>query len=130
MNILQMIGWLLLISINVVVDWYLIEKLKKGVNHVAETVLRIGVAILYAGLVFGVRAPNEHAQWVAIFMPTSFWLFFELGLNKARGLEPFYVGLTAKSDKFFRRNFPMYIGLKGFALILLVVSVIQLLKGN
>lgn len=130
MNIPQMIGWLLLIAINVIIDWYLIVKLKKGVNHLAETIARIFVGLLYAGIVFGVRAPDEHFQWVAIFMTTSFWIFFELGLNKARGLEPFYVGETAKSDIFFRRHFPIYAGLKLFAAILLVTSVIQLLKGN
>lgn len=125
-----MTGWLGLIAGNIVVDWYLIEKMKKGVNHAVETVIRIVVGILYAGIVFGVRAADEHAQWVGLFEAMSFWLFFELGLNKARGLEPFYLGTTAKSDKFFRRNFPMYAGLKLFALIILITSVVQLLKGN
>lgn len=129
-NILQISGWLLLIGFNVVVDWFMITRLKKGVNHVVETIVRVAVGIVYAGLAFGVRAPDEHFQWVSIFMITSFWIFFELGLNKARGLEPLYVGTTAKSDIFFRRNFPLYLGLKIGAAVLMITSVVQLLKGN
>jgi hypothetical protein len=126
---LQLTGWLTLILINVYVDWRLIKS-GKGVNHKAETIVRIGVGILYAWLVFQVRAADEHFQWVALFEITSFWILFELFLNLARGLKPLYLGETAKSDRWFKKNFPVYIGLKGFALALFLVSLIQLLKGN
>jgi hypothetical protein len=129
MIIVQMLGWLALIALNVFIDFKLIKS-GKGVNHVFETVIRIMAAILYAGLLFGVRRPDEHAGWVALFQATSFWLFFELGLNLSRGLEPFYIGETALSDRFFRKNMPVYLGLKLFALVLLITSIIQLLKGN
>jgi len=126
---LQLTGWLALILVNVYVDWRLI-KYGKGVNHIGETVIRIGAGILYAGLIFQVRAADEHAQWVAIFEITSFWILFELLLNKARGLDWFYLGDTAKSDRWFKKNFPAYIGLKGFALALFLLSTWQLIKGS
>lgn len=129
MNILAMTGWLILIVANVYYDWKRISN-HKGINHVGETIARIFVGILYAGLVFQVRAANEHAQWVILFQVTSFWLFFEFLLNKARNLPAFYLGNTAKTDVWFKKHFPIYAGLKLFALILFVTSVIQLIKGN
>jgi hypothetical protein len=129
MSALKLTGWLALILVNVYIDWRLIKS-GKGVNHVIETVIRIGAGLLYAGLAFSVRRPDEHAQWVALFEITSFWLLFELLLNLARGLKPLCLGDTAKSDRWFKKNFPVYIGLKGFALALFLVSLIQLLKGN
>jgi len=126
---LKLTGWLALILINVYIDWRLIKS-GKGVNHVVETVIRIAVGILYAGLVFGVRRPDEHFQWVALFEATSFYLFFELLLNKARGLDWFYLGNTAVTDRWFKKNFPAYIGLKGFALALFLLSTWQLIKGS
>jgi hypothetical protein len=127
--LIQMLGWLALIGVNVLIDYRLIKS-GKGVNHVFETIIRIAAGILYAGLLFGVRRPDEHAGWVAMFQATSFWIFFELGLNLSRGLEPFYVGETAKSDRFFRNNMPIFLMLKVFALVFLITSIVQLLKGN
>lgn len=126
---LELTGWFALILANVYYDFKRIQA-KKGVNHVAETVIRIGVGLFYAGLVFGVRHPDEHAQWVALFMPTSFWIFFELLLNLALKRHPLEVGSTAVTDRWFKKNYPAYVGLKGIALALFLVSLVQLLKGN
>lgn len=126
---LELTFWFALILANVYYDFKRIQA-KKGVNHVAETVIRIIVGIVYAGLVFGVRRPDEHAQWVILFMTTSFWLFFELVLNIALKRHPLSVGYTAKTDRWFKKNYPVYIGLKAFALALFLVSLVQLLKGN
>lgn len=126
---LQITGWIALILANVIYDFKRI-KAEKGVNHGIETVVRIGVGLLYAGLMFGVRHPDEHAQWVLIFMPTSFWLLFELFLNLALKRHPLEVGSTAKTDRWFKKNYPAYIGMKAFSLALFLVSLVQLLKGN
>lgn len=126
---LQITGWLAMILANVYYDYRQIKN-KKGVNHVAETVVRVIAGILYAGLVFGVRRPDEHAQWVALFLPTSFWILFELFLNLALKRHPLEVGSTAVTDRWFKKNYPAYIGLKAFALALFLVSLVQLLKGN
>lgn len=126
---LQITGWIALILANVYYDYRQIKN-KKGVNHVAETCIRISVGMLYAGLVFGVNKPNEHAQWVVIFEATSFWILFELFLNLALSRHPLEVGSTAVTDRWFKKNYPAYIGLKAFALALFLVSLVQLLKGN
>lgn len=129
MNILQMTGWFALIIANVYYDYRKIRT-NKGINHVAETIVRIFVGILYAGIVFGVRAPNEHAQWVIIFQATSFFLFFELLLNLARGLHPFYIGKTSVIDKFLDSHKFIWLFVKVVSLALFVTSVVQLIKGN
>lgn len=126
---LQLTGWFALILANVIFDFKWIQS-KKVVRHGIETVIRIAVGLLYAGLVFGVRRPDEHAQWVILFLPTSFWLIFELVLNLALKRHPLSVGDTAKTDRWFKKNYPVYIGLKAFALALFLVSLVQLLKGN
>lgn len=127
---LQITGWIAMILVSVYYGFRRVKTEKWIKNHVPETVIRIVVGLLYAWFVFGARGINEHTMWVALFMPTSFWLIFELVLNVALKRHPLEVGSTAVTDRWFNKNYPAYIGLKAFALALFLVSLVQLLKGN
>lgn len=125
---LQVTGWMALIVLNVIYD----NRHYTKINHTVEFIIRVGVGIVYAGLAFHVREWGWWAVDVAIFMATSFYLFFELLLNVSMGLHPLHLGTTAAIDKFIRKNLggqQGYIMLKIFTLVLFVYSIINVYRG-
>lgn len=68
MTLLKIIGWLLVPSANVYIDYWLIEQRRSGVNHILETIFRGIAMILYGGLVFKSKTPGLRTwafQWAA-----------------------------------------------------------------
>lgn len=124
MNELIMTGWFALIIGKVYYD----HKHWGNINHVVGTTVMIFLGILYAGFVFRVFQDGKWFQDVAIFMVTSYWIFMEGLLHISVGENWFYQGTTAKLDRFFRKNMPLYLGLKLGAAVLLVYSMIQIFK--
>lgn len=121
------LGWLLLIIVNVIYD----AKHYAKINHGVELVLRIGVGIIYAWLMFHVKHPDFYATSVVIWMATSFYLFFELLLNLAKGLHLLHLGTTARIDRFIREYLGGqrgYIFLKLATLILFIASSIWIIN--
>lgn len=123
---LKIAGWIGLILLAV---WY-DNKHYATVNHAVGLIVRIFVGILYAGLIFQVRRPDEWAQWVLIWMATSFYFFFEAILNLSVGQAMFYLGRTAWIDKQIHKigGVTTYVWIKICVVILMLVSSVQLYK--
>lgn len=122
--------WLLIIEAKVAIDWAQIRK-GKSVSHGVEIVGVIFVWIMYGIYVARIKAPNEWAMDVLIFTISSYWLLFDGLLSWHRDFNFFYVSKdphSAKTDQFFFKNFPLYVGTKIAALALFVASVIWILK--
>lgn len=121
--ILQLIGWFACIAGKVVHDHYRWGK----INHTAGTIVMIVIGVIYEWFVF--NAFSNGLVWfqdVTIFMVTSYWIFMEGPLHLSKGLNWFYQGTTARLDRFFRKNMPLYLGLKIFAAVLLIYSFVQI----
>jgi hypothetical protein len=124
------ITWLVVIELKSWVDFYQIEKLKRKISHGFEIGVVAIIAVLHQGL-SGVNKIEEVelAGWILLFQTMSYWLLFDLSLNLMRGKEPFYIGENAKSDKLFRKlGMGTYFMSKVFALILMIVAIVQLIK--
>lgn len=119
--------WLLIIESKVAIDWLQIRK-GKSISHGVELVCVIFVWIMYGIYVARIKAPNEWAMDVAVFTISSYWLLFDGLLSLHRGLNFFYIGKSAATDKFFSKNFPLYLGTKVAALILTICSIVWILK--
>lgn len=125
--IIKLLGWILIIAPFVVADWYLIERRKQDINHGVEFVFRGMAAILYGIFVFDTQVGMMGVH-VLSFEALSFWLLFEPSLNIARGLAWDYLGTTAASDRFFRKNRGLYYILKVIALGVVIYNIIYLIR--
>ncbi len=102
--------WFILIIAEAVRNWYVIEKLKKPVDHVEFTILRIGVSVLYWAFAYSWVMSNEMPFESWLFMPVmmslTFWFHFDLLLNILRGKHPLYYGEGSWLDR-IQRKFPL-----------------------
>lgn len=112
---------------NAALDWYLIEKRKTGVNHVAEAIIRGMVIIVYGGAVFD--AQPDTGGWVILYEVTSFYLIFELALNLMRGRTWDYLGNTSDMDLFFAKRRPLFYVAKIISFIAMLVSIYKIIYG-
>jgi lipoprotein signal peptidase len=82
--------WHLFIAIDILTHWYIIERLHKSPNKVLATVWRAAVCV-GLGLAFGF----ENTAQIIVYLigcGSTFVLFFNTGLNKARGKELHHLG--------------------------------------
>lgn len=133
MTLLPLISWLLYIATCVGYNWYVIEKRKKRPNYPAAKRWRV-----FWGLVFLIWMnpsfdPANHFFYQilkvfpsAVFIISSWYLFFDLGLNKARGLDWNYRGKD--SGTLDASQLWVYYGLKILCAIALPISIIILMR--
>jgi len=98
--------WILYIILDALVNWYIIVKKKESPDHFVMTIIRGIAAIIYGGFIIDVT-PSLFWYWF-FFCTTSFWVLFDPLLNVLRGLNPFYIGQTAKLDQLGNKYKPWY----------------------
>lgn len=124
---LKLLIWLLPISFNVWTD----RKGRKP-DYLVMFILRGCAAILYLGWIWDVQGGYNLIDdfkniWsLVLFMVTSWWLFFEVGLNIVRGKSLLYYDIKEKDsgwiDRFFAKYKKLHTPAKLFALLLLLLS--------
>lgn len=121
--------WLLVPIANAVLDWYIIERLKKPIDHLVEFIFRGFAAILYGSLVLKAQA-GTHGAMVIVYEVTSFYLIFELLLNLLRWKPADYLGKNSAMDRFFSQYRALYWIFKIFSLSGAILSAIYLLNNE
>lgn len=134
MNALWYFGWLLYVAVCIALNWFNITIRGKKPIYFASNQWRI-----FFGLVFLILAsakdgfngidfayPRTLIPYIphAIYIVSSFYLFFDAGLNALRGKKWNYRGKS--SGWLDRSSIVLYYVLKGIALIGVVVSSIIL----
>lgn len=119
--------WLLIPITNAIADWYIIERLKKPIDHLIEFIFRGMVAILYGALVFDAQV-GHHGAMVIVYEVTSFYLIFELLLNLLRWKPADYIGKSSRLDIFLSKNRSLYWIFKIFSMAGAIFSAIYLIK--
>lgn len=127
--LLIILTWLPVIPGKSSIDWYLIEVKKKNIRHGLEITI-VAIIAFFHHVLSGVNRIEEWelAGYILMFQTMSYWAFFDASLNLMRGKEVFYVGENAASDKLFKNKIPIYFMTKVFALVLMVVSIVQIFK--
>lgn len=119
--------WLLIPIANAVLDWYIIERLKKPIDHLIEFIFRGMAAIIYGSLVLKARG-GTHGAMVIVYEVASFYLIFELLLNLLRWKPADYLGKESAMDRFFYRYRALYWILKIFSMAGAILSAIYLIN--
>lgn len=121
--------WLLVIELKVSIDWWQIVKLKRNIAHGWELSAVIFIYIFYGIYVAQIRAADWWAIDVTVFAASSYWLLFDGLLSWHRGLNFFYLGKNANSDRFWNKmGIGAYFMSKVFALVLVVYGIVNIVK--
>jgi hypothetical protein len=91
-----MVYWIIYILLDVLVNWYWIEKEKQVPNYILSTIVR-GWFFILIGITMDIE-PSNFISW-ALFTFCSFWVLFDLSLNFLRGKEWHYLGENSKIDQ-------------------------------
>ena len=83
-----------------VIDYRLIKKSVK-IPHSLWAVIR-GLIMFYYTYVISINHIGHMPPILLINVFSVFYIFFELSLNKLRGLDWYYIGSTSDIDKFIR----------------------------
>lgn len=86
----KLLVWVVFIGVEVYRNWYIIEKKKQRPDYVWSFIFRGFFAILH-GIWIDVQ---DLPDWcpVLTYQVTSFWLLFDVSLNRARRKQWFYTG--------------------------------------
>jgi hypothetical protein len=114
--------WILYILLDALVNWYWIEKLKKIPNYLTSTIVRGWFFI-----VIGITVPVTPETFIAWFLFTtcSFWVLFDLILNKLRGKPWNYLGENSFIDSIGKKHPSVYWIAKIVALVMTSIVVID-----
>lgn len=105
---------IVLIQIEVVWNWYLIEKRKRKIAHGWRSLMRIAIA---SCLLLFLNLPVLTGT---LYASALFWLLFDIELNLLRG-KPFgYMGTGSLLDRQFRKVNPY--ALLGYKLVILLLT--------
>lgn len=126
----EIIIWFFIIWAKVCIDFY---QIKNGhdILHEVEIGGVIFIGILYGIYVAQIKAFDTYFKDVLIFMIASYGLSFDQLLNLVRGKEWYYLSDSPKAshwDRFFRNNFPLYLGLKTILLVMTIYGVVNVMK--
>jgi hypothetical protein len=124
---IKLLIWLLFPTANAVLDWYIIERDKKPIDHLVEFIFRGFAVILYGALVFDAQA-GTHGFAVIAYEVCSFYIVFELVLNELRGKPWNYLGNTAMLDKILSRRRWLYYALKTISIAGAVLAAVYLIN--
>lgn len=126
MTTLKLFLWLLYIAADVWTNYVIIEKNNSRPNYLLLNIVRGAAFILYGAFVWDFQAEVWYVN-IFLFCVTSFWLCFDLSLNIARKKHPFYIGAESGwIDQWGFKNRGLYYVCKLFALVLLILSVINI----
>ncbi len=124
MIFLKLILWLLAIGANIIAD-----KDGRKPNYILMFILRAIAAILH-GALFITESNSYWWQWwpVLLYQVTSFWLFFELGLNLIQHRPPLYYdhkeGDSGWIDRFFKwAGYSAHLAAKIICFLFLIFSI-------
>jgi hypothetical protein len=132
---LKLLIWLLPIAFNVWTD----RKGRKP-DYLVTFIIRGIASILYLGWVWDAQGGYHLIEDVVnltpliMFMVTSWWLFFEVGLNLVRGKNLLYFDTVEKDsgwiDKFFAKYQKLHTPTKLFALLIMALSIYTIYVTN
>ncbi len=87
-----MITWLAIIALEIVRNWYVIERKKQTPDYHTSVIFRFLALLVVNALV----APNPFFWAFQVF---SFWVLFDIGLNLVRRKPLFYLGENSYIDR-------------------------------
>lgn len=116
-----MIYWLIYIILDSIVNWYWIEKIKKIPNYLILTIVRAWFFILI-GITVPIT-PQTFVEWF-LFTSCSFWVIFDISLNKLRDKGWRYIGENSFIDRVGKKHPVFYWVAKTIAFILLMWFII------
>lgn len=132
---IKLLLWLIPISVNIWID----RKGRKP-DYLVVGILRGIISILYLGGVWSVQGGYHLIEDVVnltpliMFMVTSWWLFFEVGLNLVRGKNLLYFDTVEKDsgwiDRFFAKYQKLHTPTKLFALLIMLISIYTIYVTN
>lgn len=123
---LKLLLWIAYIFLDVWINFYIIEINKSRPNYLLMNIVRGGVFILYGAFVWDFQANFWYLN-IAIFCVTSFWLCFDILLNRFRRKHLLYIGPESGwIDRFGFKNPALYYACKVAALVLLIMSIINI----
>ena len=132
---IKLLLWLIPISVNIWID----RKGRKP-DYLVVGILRGIISILYLGGVWNVQGGYHLIEDVVnltplvMFMVTSWWLFFEVGLNLVRGKNLLYFDTVEKDsgwiDRFFAKYQKLHTPTKLFALLIMALSIYTIYATN
>lgn len=132
---LKLFIWLLPIAFNVYTD----RKGRKP-DYLVTFIIRGIVSILYLGWVWDAQGGYHLIEDVVnltplvMFMVTSWWIFFEVGLNLVRGKNLLYFDTVEKDsgwiDRFFAKYQKLHTPTKLFALLIMLISIYTIYATN
>ena len=112
-----MLQWIAYIIIDVLVNWYWIEKEKKVPNYIILTIVRIWFFIA-AGITVPIE-PSTFLRWL-LYCFCSFWVLFDLGINLMRGKRWNYLGTNSFIDSLGIMYPQPFWAIKGLCLVIFI----------
>ncbi|MFN6088935.1 MAG: hypothetical protein ACK47E_09335 [Cyclobacteriaceae bacterium] len=92
-----MIAFIIILSVELIRNWYIIVRLRQSPNHAKGVVLRL-MAFFFVALITYDAEPVQMWTYI-IFCFLSFWFPFDVGLNLLRGKAWNYQGQTSLIDR-------------------------------
>lgn len=123
---LKLFVWLIFIGLDVLYNWYVIEKKHQRPFYLVLNIARGFAFILWGVFIIDFQYDIFYLNYF-IFAITSFWLLFDLGINVTRKKHPLYIGMhSGWIDQFGFRHQGIYYLAKVIALVWLVFSIINI----
>lgn len=115
--------WLLFVALEIARNYVLIEVLDMRPHYGWSRIIRLGAGALFFFWYFPDPATMGFAPWnYALFQWTSFYVSFDLILNKLRGKDWDYTGKdSGPLDKLSKRKYHL---LKAASLVILILTLI------
>lgn len=123
---LKLLLWLVYIGVDVWTNYVIIEKNDSRPNYLLMNIVR-GVAFILYGRFFWDLSLDLQALYVFLYCTTSFWILFDIGLNRARRKHPLYIGQHSGWIDQYGFKYPAiyYLG-KVIALAALIFSIAKI----
>ena len=93
----NMIAFIIILSVELIRNWYIIVRLHQSPNHAKGVVLR-AMAFFFVALITYDAEPVQMAIYIILCF-LSFWFPFDVGLNLLRGKAWNYQGKTSFIDQ-------------------------------
>lgn len=133
-----MIYWTIFIALEIYRNYVLIEKRKITPNYGGSFCLRAFFGLLFIFIIYPGFAPvwDNSTIWRAIpvvaFEASSFYILFDPILNKLRKKHWLYRGKKSSwlDPLFIKLGTPFYLTFKAFILIILIITIYALARGD
>jgi hypothetical protein len=140
MTTIQLLLWIFYIALDVWINYRIIEVNDSRPNYLLMNIVRGAAFVVYGRLIWDasieltygwdVFRVTEETFYMTIYCLTSFWILFDLGLNRARNKHPLYIGQNSGWIDQYGFKYPSvyYLG-KLCALAALVYSIAKIYQG-